>query len=1012
MEVRMTSLSCRTLFLRRWIAAAVVVLSGAWVSTASAFDLATMSPADIRALQQRLTDAKCYSGPIDGVAIGAMMGALKACPRMDPALTIETGMHTAQIWRVSVDRDCKLMASGSEDRTVRLWSMPDGRLLRTLRVPIGSGDDAKIFGLAVSPDGQVVAAGGWDARFAQNGKMSIYLFDAASGELKARLGSFENVIQHLVFSNDGRFLAATLAGDQGLHVFDVARSVEIAVDRQYQAGSHAAAFAPDGRLFAAAEDGYLRAYDTSFRLVGRVRAMGGHEPYSVAVDPSGKHLAVGYYDARVVEVYRTSDLKREYAANVSGGTGGGLGLVSWSRDGSKLIAAGGYGDAVNESTSVIWDQPGPGRVPVHQRIASNTVASILPCGSGFAFGALDPVFGLLDSDGKVTFSKRGVAPDFRGMEQGFRVSNDGAQIRFTLEFLGKHPVVFDVSHATLEPADAQPYLTPPRVTGLNVTDWFHTPVPKLNRRPLPLDPNEVARSVAITSDRSRFVLGASFGLRAFDAQGPLLWRQPVPGEPWSTNLTGDGRLVVAAYGDGTVRWHRLSDGQELLALFVNRDDLRWVAWTPSGYYMASPGGEDMIGWTLNRGWDQAADFFPASRFRERFSRPDIVQQVLITLDEGEAIEAANKAANIRTDNSSVTSKLPPVIKIISPADGSTVRDRDITFEYEVRSPSGLAVDSVEILIDGRPTRGFKRVETKADGTKVEHEIVNIPGRNVQIGLIAHAGSLASTPSTVGLKWAGAAPTGDDLQKPKLYGVVVGVSAYRDSRLNLRYAAKDARDLAEALKLQKGGLYQDVELKVLTDADATTAEVKRALGWLEQSVTARDVGLVFLAGHGITDARQRYYYLDYDSDPSHPADSAVEDFTLKERTRSIVGKVLVFLDTCHAGQAMGGAGPTYINKLVEDLSSTDNGVVTFASSTGKQLSLEDDAWNNGAFTKALIEGLPAPGRKGRADITNKGVITTAALDFWLAERVRDLTHGSQSPVMQRPIPDFELFTAER
>lgn len=54
------------------------------------------------------------------------------------------------------------------------------------------------------------------------------------------------------------------------------------------------------------------------------------------------------------------------------------------------------------------------------------------------------------------------------------------------------------------------------------------------------------------------------------------------------NVTPDGRLVVAAYDDGTIRWHRMSDGQELLAAFVHKDDRRWVAWTPSGYYMASP----------------------------------------------------------------------------------------------------------------------------------------------------------------------------------------------------------------------------------------------------------------------------------------------------------------------------------------------------------------------------------------------------------------------------------------
>ena len=57
-----------------------------------------------------------------------------------------------------------------------------------------------------------------------------------------------------------------------------------------------------------------------------------------------------------------------------------------------------------------------------------------------------------------------------------------------------------------------------------------------------------------------------------------------------------------------------------------------MAWTPEGYYVASPGAEDLIGWHVNNGKDRAADFFSASRFRDAFYRPDIVTRVLETLD--------------------------------------------------------------------------------------------------------------------------------------------------------------------------------------------------------------------------------------------------------------------------------------------------------------------------------------------------------------------------------------------
>ena len=63
----------------------------------------------------------------------------------------------------------------------------------------------------------------------------------------------------------------------------------------------------------------------------------------------------------------------------------------------------------------------------------------------------------------------------------------------------------------------------------------------------------------------------------------------MPGIVWAVNITGDGRLVVAAYGDGTIRWHRMTDGVELLAFMPLADRTNWVAWTPEGFYAATAG---------------------------------------------------------------------------------------------------------------------------------------------------------------------------------------------------------------------------------------------------------------------------------------------------------------------------------------------------------------------------------------------------------------------------------------
>jgi hypothetical protein len=288
------------------LAAASMLVAGSLTATANAADLRTMSPADIRALQQRLADAQCYSGAIDGTPSQATGAAVKTCPVMDPILSIETGMHTAEINRIGVDRECRLLATGSDDKTVRLWSLPEGRLLKTLRPPIGAGNDGKIYAVALSSDGKLLAAGGWDARWPSQQRHGVYLFDAATGALKARAGSFENAIHHLTFSPDGALLAVTLGASQGLRIVDTERMHEVAADRDYGGDSDGAAFARDGRLFTIADDGYLRAYDAGFRLVRKAQTRGGRQPFSVAVDPTGELLAVGYHDSHAVEIYKTA----------------------------------------------------------------------------------------------------------------------------------------------------------------------------------------------------------------------------------------------------------------------------------------------------------------------------------------------------------------------------------------------------------------------------------------------------------------------------------------------------------------------------------------------------------------------------------------------------------------------------------------------------------------------------------------------------------------------------------
>ncbi len=150
--------------------------------------------------------------------------------------------------------------TGSEDKTVRVWELPSGRLLSVLRPPVGEGNEGKLYAAAISPDGKTVACGGWTGLGSEIG-YTIYLFDRATGELSGRIEGLQDGIDHLSFSPDGAFLAAALGVTNGIRVFRTSDGALIGEDRDYGTDSYAIVFDRDNRIAASSFDGYVRLYD-------------------------------------------------------------------------------------------------------------------------------------------------------------------------------------------------------------------------------------------------------------------------------------------------------------------------------------------------------------------------------------------------------------------------------------------------------------------------------------------------------------------------------------------------------------------------------------------------------------------------------------------------------------------------------------------------------------------------------------------------------------------------------
>ncbi len=477
-----------------------------------------------------------------------------------PVLAVDPGMHTAPIKSASADRGGRWVVTGSDDKTVRIWSLAEGKLERTIRMPAGPGDVGKVYAVAMSPDAALIAAG-------TDLPAQIYLFNRETGALVKRIEGLPNNTVSLAFSPDGARLAAGL-NSGGLHVYARERGWgEAARDEDYTGGSMARTLprtADSPPHLMAAKFAYTRPTWPA-RFVPPPRSIPLVEKNrSDRVSPAdGDRLAVGYADTARVDLLDGHSLAALPPPDMTGAEEVHRVIgVGWSRDGAMLLAGGAYFNPAVQCSPGAKLGPEPGDCSPKQAMSPILSSDCSMATCWWSTGAGSPGWARRNA----ALDQQSHLADFRSHGDVLKVSADGARVEFGFETFGQSPARFDLATRTLVAgAGARVGTARPKLTGLPVDNWEDNRAPRLGGKQLGLVTYEISRSLAIHPTGESFVLGTDWYLRAFDAQGAPLWSHPAPGIVWAVNITGDGRLVVAAYGDGTIRWHRMTDGAELLA---------------------------------------------------------------------------------------------------------------------------------------------------------------------------------------------------------------------------------------------------------------------------------------------------------------------------------------------------------------------------------------------------------------------------------------------------------------
>lgn len=467
-------------------------------------------------------------------------------------------------------------------------------------------------------------------------------------------------------------------------------------------------------------------------------------------------------------------------------------------------------------------------------------------------------------------------------------------------------------------------------------------------------------------------------------------------------LLANEKLVVTGNADSTISVREMATDKELLKLLTTATG-GWAVIDSQGRYDSSdPDFSPALHWVLG---DRALELYQLKR---RFYTKNLFGRVLCAYQGGPQCPALGDVADLQS-----LEPWPEVSLTTNATRGSTARVR-IT-------DMGGGVGDIVVRVNGREIESRAR-GIRPEGRKSADFTLNLdaatrdPQGHNKVEVFAYDRANIVASRVLDFLWE-TAPEQD--RETRFHGVFIGTNTYEDPSLTLRYAAKDATSMAQAVGLAAANLFgrENVSLHVLasdtgSDKEPTKENLTRVFRQLSRDGRADDVLFVYFAGHATSvriSGESQYLYLtreatsgDFERDRKLRQHSTVSSEELREwlGKKGMPLKQVIVLDTCAAGAASGrlitlGDRRSFSPAQVEAMERLKDRVGSYIlmGSAADSVSYEASSYGQGLLTYSLLTGM----RSGQALEGNK--LEVVRLFQFAMQGVTDLAQGIGG--IQRP-----------